>query len=189
LYLMAGLHVIASALVEGRPENILQGVRQGVSANLCEALVTMAPGNPQASLEVTTAWSRARPRVPRHIPGRVAFSQGQFAVIREAGRRLREGVEPRRERIVGLVVNLQAEPPRLLSPFEGRVIVRADVEGRSQRVRFVLPQAEYARACDAHRDRRRISVTGVLHRDSQSRRFELQQPRDFQVLAAEPAVP
>jgi hypothetical protein len=186
LYLMAGLRAIEAAIAEGRPEKILQGVRQGVSANLCDALVTMTPSNPQASLEVSLAWSRARPPVPKRLRGPVAFAQGQFAVIREAGRRLREGAEPRRERIVGVVINLQADPPQLLNPFEGRVIVRALVEGRSNRVRFMLPQGDYARACDAHRDRRRISVTGVLQRDARSRMFDLLQPHDFQVLQDSP---
>jgi hypothetical protein len=187
LYLMAALKAIESAITEGRPEKILQGVRQGISANLCEALVTMTPASPQAILNVSMSWSRARPRVPQRIPERVAFSQGQFGVIREAGRRLREGHEPRRERVAGAIITLQAKPPQLLSPFEGTVIIRADVEGHVSRIRFLLPRADYARACDAHRDGQRISVTGIVQWDPQSRMFELLQPRDLQVLRHEPA--
>jgi hypothetical protein len=188
LSLLSALQTIQSALAKGKPEDILQGVREGVSANLCDALAIMTPSNPQASLEASMSWSRSRPRVPQRSRDRVAFTQGQFAIIREAGRRLREGAEPRRERITGLVFRLQAEPPQLREPFAGRVIVRAEVEGRSNRVRFVLPQADYARACDAHRDRRRITVTGVLQREAQSRLFDLLQPREFEVLPAEAAV-
>jgi hypothetical protein len=187
LCLMAALNVVETALAEGRPEKILERVRQGVSANLCEALAEMIPANPQASLEFTMAWSRARPRVPQSIPGRIVFSQGHRVVIREAGRRLREGHEPRRERIAGPILTLHAKPAQTLSPFDGRVVVRADIEGRSHRVRFELPHTEYARACDAHRDGWRISVSGVLQWDTQARMYELWQPRDFQVLLPEPA--
>jgi hypothetical protein len=187
LHLMAALKAIESAITEGHPEKILQDVSRGVSANLCEALATMTPANPQASLEVSMSWSRARPRVPQRIPGRVAFSQGQFILIREAGRRLREGHEPRRERIAGPIISLEAKPPQHLSPFEGRVVVRADVDGRANRVRFVLARADYARACDAHRDGQRISIAGILRWDAQARMFELLQPGDFQVVMPEAA--
>src|SRR5207237_1282681 len=90
LYLMAGLQAIQSALARGKPEDILRGVRQGVSANLCDALASMVPSNPQAGLEVSMSWSRARPRLPQRIRDRVVFTQGQFAIVREAGRHLRE---------------------------------------------------------------------------------------------------
>ncbi len=187
LCLMAALKAIESAVAEGRPEKILYGVPQGVSANLCEALATMTPANPQASLELSISWSRARPCVPQQIPDRVAFSQGQFVIIREAGRRLREGHEPRRERIPGSIITLHAKPSQSLSPFEGNVVVWAEFEGHANCVRFVLPRADYARACDAHRDGQRISVTGVLQWDPQARMFELLQARDFQVHMPEPA--
>jgi hypothetical protein len=187
LYLMSGLQTIESAIVAGRPENILRGVRQGVSANLCDALVAMAPAHPQATLKVSMIWSRARPRVPRWLRAEVSLAQGHFAVIGEASRQLRDGGEGRRQRVSGLVIGLRAEPPRLLNPLEGRVLIRAEVEGRSSRVCFVLGQADYVRACDAHRDRSRITVTGVLQRDARSGMFELLQPRDFQVLLAETA--
>jgi hypothetical protein len=158
-------------------------VPEGVSANLCEALASMTPASTQGSLEIGMSWSRSRPRVPAALPQHVTFAQGEFAIIREAGRRLREGMEPRRERVEGTVVSLHAEAS-LFAPFEGRVILRTEVEGRPTRVRVVLGQADYVRACDAHRDQRRVAVTGVLHRSATAKLFELLQPRDFDVLAA-----
>jgi hypothetical protein len=62
------------------------------------------------------------------------------------------------------------------------VVVRALVEGRAARVRFVLGPEDYARACDAHRDRRRVAVTGVVRREPPSRVFELVEPQQFQVI-------
>jgi hypothetical protein len=56
------------------------------------------------------------------------------------------------------------------------------VNGRSSRVRFVLEQSQYQQACDAHRDRRQVTVTGVLHGDAQTRVFDLESPREFRVL-------
>jgi hypothetical protein len=184
LLLMPALNVIRGAIDKGQPQEILAVV----SANLCEALASMTPTSTQGSLELSVSWSRTRPHIPANWPQRVSFAHGQFALIREAGRLLRETPEPRRERIDGPIVSLHAES-NLFAPFEGRVIVRAEVEGRPTRVRFVLGQPDYARACDAHRDQRRVAVTGLLHRDAAAKMFELLQPQKFQVVSAAPTVP
>lgn len=134
-------------------------------------------------------WSRGRPRVPREVRERVSFAQGEFSLVREAGRRLRAGVEARRERIQGPVISLQAEPAQLFSAFQGRVIVRTEVHGQLHRVRVVLSQTEYALACNAHRDGSRVEVTGILQRDARAKLFDLSQPRGFRVLTAETTSP
>jgi hypothetical protein len=187
LHLMAGLHVIRSALQSNVPGQILEGIRQGVSANLCEALASMSPRSTQGSLEISMSWSRNRPRVPKDLPQRVTFTQGELTIVREAGRRLQDGREPRRERIEGFVIGLRAECQRF-ADFQGHVLVRAEVEGRAIRVRFVLGREDYARACEAHRAHQRVAVSGVLNRDATRKGFILAQPQGFQVLAANPAL-
>jgi hypothetical protein len=189
LLLMQALLTLRGTLDRGRSEDLLHAVEQGVSANLCEALAAMSPSDTQAHLQMTMRWSRNRPRVPRNVSSQVSFAQGEFALIREAGRRLRAVVQPRRERLEGPIISLQAEPAQLFEELQGSVTIRTLVEGHAARVRFRLRQAEYQQACDAHRDRRRIAVTGVLHPDAQARLFELTSPQDFRVLPAEQAEP
>lgn len=89
-FLMQALQVLRGAMDRARPEDVLQAVSQGVSANLCEALAAMAPSDPHAALRIGVSWSPHRRRVPREMPQRVAFSQGEFPFFREVGRRLRE---------------------------------------------------------------------------------------------------
>ncbi len=182
LLLMQGLQTIREAIERGNAAAILQGVSRGVSANLCEALASMSSRDSQAMLEFRMSWSRSRPRFPKIIPARVTFAQSEFAVIREAARRLRDSVEPRRARIEGPILSLQAEPAQLYEEFQGKVILRALIEGRPARVRVVLKQSEYGMACDAHRDRRRVAVTGILHRDAEAKQFDLAASQSFQVL-------
>ncbi len=121
-------------------------------------------------------------------PG-VAFNPIDFPIVREAGHRLRESIEPRRARVEGPVVSLQAKPPRLYEGFQGRVIIRTMIAGSAARVRFLLNQDDYGRACDAHRDQRRVSATGILKRDPKAKLFDLLHPQDFQVLEVETAAP
>jgi hypothetical protein len=182
LQLMSGLRTIHQAIKKAAPERILHGVSAGVSANFCEALAEMTPPSEQASLVIRTSWSRSRPRVPRSLPDQVAFGQGEFATIQEAGRRLREGIAPRRQQIDGVIISLQALTS-LFEEFEGRIVVRADIGGRSARVRFVLGRQEYSAACDAHRDGRRVAIAGVLQRDGRSNTYDLLQPHNFQILS------
>ncbi|HKI32253.1 MAG TPA: hypothetical protein VKA46_10320 [Gemmataceae bacterium] len=189
LLAMQALQTIRSAIERGNAGEILQGVSRGVSANLCDALATMSPGDSQARLHLRMIWSRSRHRIPRGIVPEVAFTESDFGVIREAARRLRESFDPRPERVEGLILSLQAEPAQLYEDFQGKVVLRTLIEGRPVRVRFVLDQSSYAVACDAHRDSRRVAVTGVLQRDPQATQFELLHPQRFQVLPAEVQTP
>src|SRR6185369_3111450 len=99
LLLMQALHVLRGAMDRAKPEDVLQGVSQGVSANLCEALALMAPSHQRAALRIGVAWSPHRRRTPKEISQRISFSHTEFPFFREVGRRLRESIEPHRERV------------------------------------------------------------------------------------------
>lgn len=182
LLLMQGIANIRSALDQASPERVVENVAQGVSANLCEALVGIKLFDSRSTLEVRMRWSRTRPRVPTTVPNRVSFTQSEFPYIETAGRALREKLEPRRGRVTGHVINLHAEPADLFEPFRGQVIVRALIADQAARVRFNLEEADYLRACAAHSSRQQIEATGILHRDAQAKLYELQQMQGFHVL-------
>ena len=182
LLLMQGISNIRSALDQASPERVVENVEQGVSANLCEALIAINLFDSRSSLEVRMLWSRTRPPVPETVPSRVSFTQSEFPYIEAAGRALREQFKPRRERVTGHVINLHAEPASLFEPFKGKVIVRALIADRGARVRFELEEADYLRACDAHKNRQQIEATGVLHLDENAKLYELKGMQGFRVL-------
>lgn len=180
LRLMSGLKVIQDSIDTGAHEQILRGVEAGVSANLCEALSSVKPPGDQSSLKIRISWARSRAQVPVELPSQVAFSQAGFPIIEEVGRRLRERATPRLDRIEGFVVSLRNETT-LLEGFEGNVVIKAVIAGQSVRVQLRLNKADYAKACDAHRDARRVSISGIVHRGAKA--FELLQPQEFQVIS------
>jgi hypothetical protein len=182
LLVMRGLQTIHAAIERGKAAEILGGVAQGVSANLCDALASIGLGDTHGRLKITMNWSRTRPQVPQNTLSDVTFRENDFVLIREAARMLREAFNTRRERIEGLILGLQAEPAQLFADFQGKVTIRALVDGRSVRVRFVLNQEDYAVACDAHRDGRRVAVVGDLQKAIQAKQFELSDPQDFKML-------
>jgi hypothetical protein len=183
--LMGSLELVDHAVRTARLDPILDGVEQGVSANLCDAMVAMQPEGDQSHLDIAMNWSRSRPRLPDHVPKVVTFARADFLIIEEAGRRLRERARPRRERFVGKVHALQSDLPSLYDDLIGKIIIRTTVGGRTARVKVVLNRDDYRRACDAHRDEKQVAVTGMVHHDIKVRVYELSEPQDFQVLDEE----
>jgi hypothetical protein len=181
LTLMRALQTLRGSLDTGRTGDLLRAVPHGVSANLCEALAEMTPGDQQANLQLGMSWSRNRPRVPNLVARQVSFAQPEFGILQEAGRKLKS-LDSRKVTVRGPIIGLQAEPADLLEEFQGRVTIRAVIENRTARVRFDLKEADYTLACNAHRDRRQVSVAGMLHGDAKARIYDLLLPNSFQVL-------
>ncbi len=180
--LMNSLDIVDQAVKTTRLDPIYNGVAEGVSANLCEALAAMKPPGDQSRLDIQMSWSRSRPRLPEGIPQVVSFSEGDFPILVEAGRRLRERATPRSERFVGKVFSLQAEVASLFDDLAGKIVIRTEIGGHSARVKVALNRDDYKLACDAHRDERRVAITGIIHHDVKIRVYELSEPSKFQVL-------
>jgi hypothetical protein len=178
--LMSALGHIRSAIASGNYDRILEGVDEGVSANLCEAVASMQPTGDQAQLHIRMSWSSSRPRLPKGVESVIGFSQTAFEIVRESGRKLREELSATRTRIEGRVINLKADPS-LFDDFEGAVTLRADVGGTATRVQVLLNLEDYKQACNAHRDGRIVAVTGLLQREPKL--YYLLQPQDFSVSA------
>lgn len=181
--LMASLSIVGEAAQSERLDPILAGIVDGVSANLCDALVNMKPTGEQSRLDIKMSWSRSRPTLPEGIPQSVTFTQPDFEFIEEAGRQLRARALPKRERFVGKVFSLQSEIATLFDDVGGKIIIRTEVGGNPARIKVVLNREDYRRACDAHRDEQRVAVTGIVYPDARIRVYELSEPDGFQVLA------
>lgn len=180
--LMTSLGLVNLAVRMARLDPILDGIEEGVSANLCDAVVAMRPPGEQSHLDIRMAWSRSRPRLPEAVPDVVTFAQADFEIIEYASRRLRERARPRRERFEGKIFALQSEILSLFDDVGGKIVMRTEVGGQSARVKVVLNREDYRHACDAHRDEKRVAVTGLIHHDIKIRVYELSEPSDFKVL-------
>ena len=180
--LMSGLELVDHAVKEARLDPILDGVENGVSANLCDAVVAMRPSGDQSRVDIRMAWSRSRPRLASGVPDVVTFGRADFEIIEEAGRRLRERDRPERERYEGNIVELRSLIASLYDDLGGKIVLRTFIGGQIARIKVVLNQDDYRKACDAHRDDRRVSVTGIIHHDVRIRVFELSEPREFTVI-------
>lgn len=170
--LMHALQTVSRAVETGQFAGLLSAVPEGVTANLCESLAAMLPEDEQALLKLSMSWSRNRPTVPPTVASEVRFAQAALPILRSAGAALRDRGQPRPQEVQGHIVTLHASNT-LLDTFEGQVDLMTDLG----RVRLLLPQADYQRACDAHKTGQRVAVTGWLK--PAAKHSELLQPRDF----------
>lgn len=152
-----------------------QGVRKGVSANLCEALSNLIEAGD--GLDVSITWARTRPAPePRR---KVVFSRTEAEVFKEAARVLRMQ-EPRLdERLEAYVVGAG----RKLEENDGLVTLKTFIDGKPASVKTKLPSDLYTQALSAHDEKLAVSLTGDLRRDGQ--RWRLEHPRNLSFILDE----
>ena len=142
-------------------------VAQGVSANLCEALVRLV--EPFPTLDVGVSWAQTRPlALASNV---VRFGQADAALLREAARSFRDRAPRPDVDLYGFV--------RLLKRGEegddGIIELATTIDGQRQSVKVVLPRVDYERAIQAHHDRAPVVLNGDLDRMGQ--RWRLLNPR------------
>ena len=147
-------------------------VSQGISANLCEALVELI--EPSPALDVSLSWARTRPR--QRVRDVIRFDNDDTSILREAARAFRNR-EPRPdERLFGFVHRLKRDENETV----GTITLRADIDGRPQSVTAVLNQSDYERAIEAHEGRSAVIAQGDLERVGQ--RWSLLNPRIMSII-------
>lgn len=147
-------------------------VEQGVSANLCDAIATLA--EPFPALDVSVAWARTLPEpTPRET---VKFASSHAPILRAAARNFRDRAPRDGIRLVGFIQRLKRDE----GEENGTAHLRTTVSGRPQAVTAVLRPAAYDRAIDAHRKKAAVVVEGDLQRFGQ--RWHLGRPRIVEVI-------
>ena len=134
-------------------------VKNGVSANLCEALVRII--EPFPTLDVGVSWARTRPS-PTPVAV-VRFGRADAALLREAARSFR-GRAPRPDvRLHGFVRLLK----RAEAEDDGTIHLATEFDGQRLSVVTVLERSDYEPVVQAHKDRALVVLTGDLERAGQ----------------------
>lgn len=159
-------------------EPFTSAVREGVSANLCAALVRIGEGMEEGHIEVDFSWARSRSK-PQIATSRILVMHESIPVMREAARVLRATYSDDDFELIGPVVRL--ESPNAAGG--GNVIVYAEVDTTMRKVLFHLEGPNYDEAVRGHKEGLEISCRGKL--EKQGRYFTLRDVRDFEVQVEE----
>lgn len=156
----------------GNADAFREAVSQGVSANFCEAIVTLL--EPFPTLDTSFSWARTRP-VEAKAPS-FRFATADAPILQEAARSLRAR-EPRQETpVFGVVRRLQ----RGEHETDGAISLMVSIDGRNQTLSAVLSQSEFEQAIEAHRNKEPVVLTGDLERVGQL--WKLLNPRILDVI-------
>lgn len=172
------LEAVRKALREAATEGVQKPfeavVKDGVSANLCQALAEIARDGDGADISVR--WSLTQPEQGEPA---LRLVREDAQSLNEAARRLSE-VEPLPDiEVQGQITNLKEEP----KAFDGVTTIDALVEGRMRRVNVTFTKDDEKirdALIDAFHYRKRISFTGALVREG--RHLRLENPRDLAIL-------
>lgn len=179
--LIRGLNVLHQGARSQETKQITAGVASGVSANLCEAMAELKPPDAGSTLDIQVRWSGARRTIPVDYPRTLKFARPDFDVIRRAGRELRSQSEVTQGRIEGWVTDLHSKPS-ILEGYRGTIMLWRTDTAKGGKVRVRLGEVDYASACDAHRDGRKVQIFGKLSQDQSMKHPELSEYLSFHVL-------
>lgn len=151
------LEDMASAERVPTPSEITDGVSEGVSYELCQALAKVVSTESVNTLDVSFNWSRvAAP--PPGTPPRVSFDHDAMEVIDRVAAQLKTRTHTRQHLIYGVVTDLSRQP----DDEDGRVGVRTLLQRRSRIVWLHLPTDSYHMAVRCHDEGIPVRVQGVL---------------------------
>ncbi|WP_328615996.1 hypothetical protein OHS18_04205 [Amycolatopsis sp. NBC_00355] len=164
VHMLGSISAAHNAVVAGSPEAFDKTVTAGVSADLCQALSSFSARGRGEPFEITFRWARSQPLDIR--PKVLAFPPASESLLRTAADRLRAVTASGAASVTGVVSGLEDDTA---SGDRWRIKVRGDLRteraGQSRRTTVwvrLADQVTYDRAITAHRDGRRIAVSGEL---------------------------
>ena len=175
--LMSGLKSISQAVASVNGGDDIEAfekrVREGVSANLCDAIANLLESENQESLDISVTWSPIRPGLEQ--PSRVRFVAPDSNVLKEASNILRDRQEREGEHLEGYISSLA----RGQAQRQGRATLKAVVDGVMSSVRVDFAPQDYSLITEAHDRRRVVSLEGDLQREGQ--RWVVRNPRHLEI--------
>ncbi|SPE58496.1 conserved hypothetical protein [Verrucomicrobia bacterium] len=179
--IMRGIAFTQEAVASGSPEPLIERFQQGFNANLCETLMEFLLSVDEAKTEFSVGWSPEWTPAA-DIPAAVPLEGKAVKYLESAARYLRSPEQSAEITVTGLVIALRSKSAPTEADEDDTphhvTIEGTESQGIERTVRVVLNPNDYRRACDAHRDGRRVAVTGRLEKEGKF--WVLMAPRDFQ---------
>lgn len=156
--LSKALHHASKAITETVAEDTLdpfsQVVKEGVSANLCESIATLAENG--RGIEIALFWAGVR---PSNVPDtNYKFTETSAGILSEAADFLRRNDPSFDEHLIAQVVRLEREPDN----FDGKAVLLTVRDERLFRIQVEFEQPAYDMVIQAFRDQKFVSLDGDI---------------------------
>lgn len=154
--LSKALHHTSRAITETVSRDTLepfrQAVKEGVSANLCESVATLAENG--RGIEIGLFWAGVR---PSNVPdSNYKFSETSAGILSEAAGFLRRNDPSFDEHLIGQVVKLEKEP----NNFDGKAVLLTIRDERLVRIQVEFERPAFDIVIEAFKNQRFVSLDG-----------------------------
>ena len=158
------------------PDIFDEDIEEGLSANLCDALLELAgtKSGLDGRVAVRVRWALTRPL--EEPDARIDIERGELTRLSSVAEVLKQ-IDPRpNTEVVGPVTRLYREP----GVSQGVIWMLADIEGKTRTVKLDLVRVDYERAMEAHRADQEVRAVGTLERAGRLR--ELSAATAFEIV-------
>lgn len=178
--IQSGISKVEKLSSEGKLDEIFkEGYKQGLSANMCDALLNFNKTGRSIKIESKMKWAISVPP-PEDVPEEVTINDNGFLIMEAISKAYKEETIERNQ-IKGYIVNLSAKIIDAENENSDRTVTIKWVhEGKTNHIKVFLGTDEYKQACKAHIDGFQVAVTGDL--DKKSKSWKLLNPEQFKVI-------
>jgi hypothetical protein len=171
--IVRGLLLVEAATRQQEPKIIIENYREGLNANMCQALANMLADKRQ-TLEYSIKWAPLKmPDAPDlQRPHAILLNEPAYYQLEYAANQLLE-LEPEEVTVKGLVIELSAKDSPMILDTSRVVKIRwhDESEGKTYEATAVLDRDDYKIAIEAHEYWTTVQITGKLKREKQKWSF------------------
>ena len=150
-------------------EHFLEVVSEGVSANLCDAIVEIDKSGEHTGVDIKLSWSPIL-KISNDVPTAIFLSRNIIPVIESAAQRLKS-IHKDNFELRGIVINLH----RLPETRTGKVTIKSNIDDKNRDVAVQLQDEDYEIAVQANKEQSIIVCYGELSKEGKT--FNLLNPR------------
>lgn len=182
-----GVAYIKKSIEEGEIDHLTSNYMNAFNANMCESMLRLLEYSNLSDMECSFIWSPIW-ELDEWIEksSKIKISANAKEVLESVARELKDEYHAQTVKIHGYIVQLQLKetPDERAHEKTPTIVIRGMTEtGQEVSVRVELTYEDYRKACDAHRDQRKICIHGTL--DKSGKFLLMKQPCDFHVLDME----
>jgi PIN domain nuclease of toxin-antitoxin system len=176
--IIRGIKNTQEAVIEGNVDILVNNYKTGLNANTCDVLSEILENFNEIQSEYFVSWSPIWEIKPDIANIRVQLDSKAPEYLKSASKTLKQEDTVQIVTINGKIVELNRDlDAHEEESSDESIIIVLDESGR--RVHVLLSEDEYRDACNAHRDKKTISIVGTLEKIGHF--WHLLAPHDFQI--------
>ena len=154
------------AVLKEDPSIIVKNHRNGFSGNMCEILTNVYDSTDGREVNHSIIWASELTPPERLENPTVRMTEKSYEILKSAAADLQKVDEPEEDKtVIGIITQLKSKvPPVETIEFTGAtrtIVINWEIEKQTPiNIHIQIPLDEYRKACDAHKNGRKIKVIG-----------------------------